>query len=317
MDIALVAALAASYVVLLVAALAASSVLFLASGLLVLALEVAVGPRAPFLGWVAHRVGVGASWRGLLRLLAAFVLLARSDPPAGWLLTAGICVVVLVGLRAAAQVTGGGPGPTTEDAGGHQRPVARAAANSIRSPSLGRSPPRRSPRPPRMSSSSCGAAVAVLAGALSVLQAGATVAAALLVAATGMLARSALAMRQVPGRRMLSTVDRTPPRRGAARSRSTRRRSGDPVPARDVDGDARAPAHTGRGDPAGPGESAPTRADPAPGPVRGAQHCPDGAARCRAFASRCTSRTPPATSTCCGAAAYGTCSSATGTATRA
>jgi hypothetical protein len=202
---ALAAALAGSYLALLVAAIEASPVLFLGAGLLVTGLEVAVGSRAPFLGWLANRVGAGASWRGLLRLLAVFVLIARSESPPAWLLAAALGVLLLGGVRAVAYVLA-----TLVT---RQRKVPVVTRGLSLAPL--RIPPAPHPLVARYLDETLGvpdavvlaaAAAAVLGDSLPVLQAGMAIAGASLVVSAAVLARAALAMRSLDGQRMTEAV---------------------------------------------------------------------------------------------------------------
>ncbi len=202
----LAAALVAGYVVLVVSALVPTPAVFLLAAVLVTCLEIAVANRAPFVGWLAGRVGAGAPWRGLVRAVAALVLLARADVPSGWLLAGAVGLLAVVSLRAV----------------GHA--LAELVARQRKVPVVTRGLPLgldipKAPHPllrrHRDEVLGCpdllvtgGAAVAVLAGSQAVLVAGAVGASLLVALAVGLLAGSAVAMRRVSRARLHAAVDR-------------------------------------------------------------------------------------------------------------
>ena len=203
----LAAGLAACYAVLVVAALAPLAGLFVVAAVGVTALEVAVAVRAPFVGWAAGRVGTGASWRGLVRALAAMVLLARSDVPSGWLLTAAVGLLLVVALRAL--------GSTLGEVVARQRTVPVVTRGLSLDPLRIPAAPHPVVRRHLDEALGCpdlllvgGAAVAVLAGSPLALVAGAVLAAALVAVAAGVLARSAVAMRRISRSRLEEAVHR-------------------------------------------------------------------------------------------------------------
>jgi len=97
--LALGAGTALGYVVLLVAAVAPAPVVFCLAALTIAALEGVAGWRVPFLAWATNRLGVGPSWRGVVRAVAALVLVERGDVGPRWFVTAFVALAVVVLLR--------------------------------------------------------------------------------------------------------------------------------------------------------------------------------------------------------------------------
>ncbi|MEQ7123603.1 CDP-glycerol glycerophosphotransferase family protein [Actinopolymorpha sp. B11F2] len=206
-SIGLAAGLGAAYAVLVVAALVPLPVAFLPAALLVTALEVAVGWRAPFLAWAAGRVGAGAPWRGLLYGLSVVVLLARSDSPSGWFVTAVAGVLAVVTLRAG--------GMALSELVHRQRrmPVVTRGLSlapveipSAPHPVVGQYLPLSLGCPDVLLAA--GAALGLLSGAYPLLLVGAVLAVTLVAVATGLLGFSALAMRRVTKPRLEAAVNR-------------------------------------------------------------------------------------------------------------
>jgi hypothetical protein len=199
--------LGAAYVILIVGALAPSAALFLLAALLVAGLEVAVGWRAPFLAWAAGRIGAGATWRGLVSALTVTVLLARSGVPSRWFETAVAGALTVVALRAA--------GMALAELVHRQRrmPVVTRGLSlapvqipSAPHPLVGRYLPQTLAWPDLLLAA--GAATAVMTDASTSLVVGAVLAVLIAAAATGLLGRSALAMRRVTRPRLEAAVNR-------------------------------------------------------------------------------------------------------------
>jgi hypothetical protein len=201
------AGLAASYILLVTSALCAAPWVFAAAAIVVTAGEVLVGTRAPFAGWLAAHLGLGAPWRGLVRALAVAVLLARAGVPAGWYLPAFGGLLLVVGARTLGHALG--------------VLVARRRKMPVVTRGVSLAPVRipRAPHPivgrhldqslsvPDLALLT-GAAVAILTDSVVPLLVGTAVTVVALACAVGLLARAALAMRRVTAARVQAAVDR-------------------------------------------------------------------------------------------------------------